>query len=373
MRSMYRFSVIALAVGALALFGIASTSYADAKVVGVAWAGLGIQKVTPNDPATAGYNSVTDIREDGLAEINFTGGVGNVTARARYRVLGEQTAAGGTSKTPAAVRSDVTWKVSDALSLDFMNQSFGLPEALNAYSAYTIGVYTSEGDIGDLFASPQAFFVNNGGLDIRGSFGAADVGVMILGNCKPACSNGADTNNEERTLIPHLMFKAGAITIAVYDALAQGKTDVTTVTGTTATPKNSEISVNGRFKTDAMDLGLEYVTGKDQTGSSTDGSKYTGMAVGGKFGPIGFHYVTNSTKDAGGAKVQDVSEVALAYTIPLTEQADFILGVANRNDKLGTDGQIGANINNLKASGAGNPIAGGAKDTLVLASVKTTF
>ena len=47
MRSMYRFSVIALAVGAMALFGMAKPSHAEVKVSGVAWAGIGIHKTTP--------------------------------------------------------------------------------------------------------------------------------------------------------------------------------------------------------------------------------------------------------------------------------------------------------------------------------------
>ncbi|HKJ00665.1 MAG TPA: porin [bacterium] len=330
---MYRFSVIALAVGAMALFGMAKPGHAEVKVSGVAWAGIGIHKTTPKTG-----DGATDIRADSLGEINFTGGVGNVTGKVRYRVRGEQDAAGTASKTPAAVRHQVDWKVSDSLDIVFMGQSFGIPDSFVGYSETTLGVFTSQGDIGDMIASPQFFFVNRGGVDVRAGSGGVEYGIAVIGSCAPACGGVTD---QAQTIIPHVMVKAGGITAAVYYAAASGK-DLTTK----ATPKANEVNLGLAYHADNMQFGFQYVQDKDNPNSY----KYTGMALGGKVGAIGFHYNTQAQEDAAGTKTTDLNEIAFAYTVPLTEQAEFILGVAQDQDKLAET-----------------------KDLLVLASAKTTF
>lgn len=304
---------------------------------GYVMAGIGQIDV---DPGTASSESITEWNPESQGQLEARGGTGPVTARYRLRVredtrqANEQTIdvsdaqdasveidIGDGSEHFAALRHNITWKVTDAFTLRFDGVGFGTNYSLNAYGAYSVGHFGDGFTIGDKAA--QGLMVNVRGVDATFKTGGIEVGAMILVDCNPKCP---DASQESQTLIPHFYGKFGAIRVAAFIQMAES----TAKDGTTSV-ENTLNDVNVRYKTGAMDIGFEYATSEDKDDAG-DKAELNSIALGGKFGPIGAHYVT-SEKGAVGATLLETTELTVAYKMKLTDKASLAFGYAIQTEE----------------------------------------
>lgn len=328
--------LILVALVAASFTMVAGSAFAQGYVQfkGYVMAGLG---QLSTDSGVAGSSSVTEWNPESQAQIEARGGVGPLTARFRLRVREDtrkansqtidvsdaqdgsvEVSAGNGSEHFAALRHNVTWKASDAVTVRFDGVGFGTNYSLNAYSAYSIGHFGDGFTIGD--KSAQGLLVNVRGIDGTFKTGAMEFGAMILADCNPSCPGASQ---ESQTLIPHFYGKFGDLRVAAFLQMAES-----TASDATTSVENTLTDVNVRYKTSAMDVGFEYVTTEDKDAAG-DKDESTAIALGGKFGPIGAHYVTSESGAVGGTLLA-TTEIAVAYMMKLSDKGGLAFGYAIR-------------------------------------------
>ena len=321
MSKFFKNTLAAATVASLMVFG-ASTSFAEVGIKGGVSAGFGMSGYTPAEgDGMSGWDGQSQ------AQIDVSGGADSVTAKYRLRVREGD-------RTLAATRHAVNWKTTDALTLEFWGQSFGLAASFPGYGAYTVGYFGDGHPIGDSLPSDVAFFVNMRGLNVDFNLGTMAVGVSLLNDCRPTCSTESDEDgktiaaSEQSTMVPHFRGKFGAINLGVFMAMASGKNSAGE--GTTG----SETNINLAFATDGMKVGFEYAM-KDYNGDATG----TGMALGVHVAGVEAHYVSSS-REASGFDLGGFTEIAAAYRMKLTEQASMAPAYASYSE-TGADGATG--------------------------------
>ena len=330
-------AVLTAAVIAIVLLPLPAA--AEVRIAGHVMAGLGQYSVDD------GVDTTSRLRGESQGEVNFLGSNGAVSYRYRLRVR-ESTRDSSTTTTTyavvdsvgvptgdtvdvsdtttegfAAVRHQVSWKVSDALTLDFWGQSFGLPAAGTAYGVYSIGHFGDGIVIGDAVPTTVGRFSNATGVNVDFNLGAMSVGATILDHCKPDCG----TATEKMTIVPHFRGKFGDISVSAFMSNASG-TDAAD-----AAVDASETNLEVAFKTSAIQVGFEYVMYSD-----SGDNEATGMALGLKLmgGAVGLHYVSLVAQDGAGNDISDDSEIAAAYTHTINDKSSLVIGYASASDNF---------------------------------------
>ena len=312
------------------LFLVPGTSLGEISFKGAVTGGLGIYTDDNND-ATGG-TSVTDVRGEARAYVDFHGGTGDVAIRLRYRV-------DETSKALSATRSRVVWKAAPNLKLTFAGLGFGVGNTFTAYGAYSTGHFGDGMVLGDMIPGNTVYLLlNSSGIDLNYSEGNLNAGVGLLANCRPGCPGSA---GEDQTIYVHGVIKLGNMKIGGWQSNATASDS--TGTGVDA----SETAFVFRMDTPAFKLGFEYVLNSD----STD-AEFTGIALGAHVGPIHVGFVSRVDEDASGTETKSESEIRGAFMVKISDQATLAFGYATRSDNL-----VGAD----------------ATDTLIMVSAKSTF
>ncbi len=314
---------VGFAFAVIVLFLLPFSAAAEVRISGHVTAGMGQYN---NEPPGGGASS-SDFEGEGEGEIDASASDGPVSARVRYRVRED----GGGAIT--AIRHQVSWKTSDALTLDFYGLSFGLPASAVAYGVYSVGHFADGFPIGNLDPTAVGRFLDTTGVNVNFKFGESSAGVALLDSCEPACPGGAV---EDSTFTIHFLGKFGSISVGAFLANAKEETSDAT-----------ETNFQGVYDTGSMGLALEIST----YGDSVD-NKGNGMAFGVSVGAIGAHYVTYKVEDSAGTGIMDQAEISLAYTHKITDKSNLAIGYASWSDKITTQEQT---------------------DTLLIASLKSNF
>jgi hypothetical protein len=332
---MYRFSMIAMAVGALALLSAGSALAAQHEgMKGLSIGGsmnAGIEMVDSGSASQIGVQSE--------AVLDFSAASGPVSMKFRIE-------ANDNSTTLDNVRNQIKWQVTDGFSMTISGMSFGETATIVPFGASTVGQFTPFGSVAGHRASvtQYVFGVNQPSADFRFAFGSSNAGLVLNprynldGNVvkaatptDAAAAKKADTTpaTETMTLSPYFNGQFGAIGVNFMHTIASGKMG----TGQTVDPEASETSVAVTFKGGAFSAVLQIAPGTYTDGVTGDEHTTQAINVGVKASGISFHYVTETDdNDTTSAVVEDNVDIALAYSSAINEKASWTVGYAQNTE-----------------------------------------
>jgi hypothetical protein len=322
---MYRFSMIALAVGALALIS-AGTAFAASHE--------GMKGLSISGRGTAGIGMVSNEAADTTewtilseAIINFVGKAGPVTGKFRLEAnAGPAPSAtsyavdeGGTAtytiKDTSAdsrlnnLRNQVEWAVTDAFTLTLAGSSLGFGPGVRPYGATTVAHFGSiNPGIGDFHGNVLVFMVNDRYVQGDFKFGAMNAGLALTGQAVLSSLSGA----EVLVLVPYFQGSFGAVNVDFYYATGSDNAD----------NEATEMSLAGAFKAEAFSAALQFVQG-----SRAGDVDVTGINLGARFGGIHFHYIS---KEVG--TTDPVVDLALGYTAAIADGSNWSVAYASRDN-----------------------------------------
>jgi hypothetical protein len=322
---MYRFSMIAMAVGALALLSAGSALAAQhegMKGVSISGSMTADLEMVSTDPDGTASTSQIGIQSE--AVLDFSAASGPVSMKLRLEANDAKT-------TLDNVRNMIKWQVTDGFSMTISGMSFGETATLAPFGASTVGHFTQNGSSAGHRASNTmyVFGVNKSSADFRFSFSGMNAGLVLNPDFALEGGTGA---TETMTLSPYFFGNFGALGVYFQHSIASG-------TGVGGDPEASETSVAVVFKSGQMQASLQIAPGSKKTAAGAESDTNT-MALGLRFGGIKFHYITEEEETSAGAKVEDNTDLAVSYTGAISEKAEWTVGYA-MSDGLGGAGITG--------------------------------
>lgn len=314
-------SLLKLSLAALLAMVVAGTAMAQAQVKwsGNIGAGFGQISYGEVEPAEAYSEYITSIE----ANLRATVEAGPVTAIARFRPRGHQSATNGGQSLNAASTSnglnefytEIWWKPTDAFTVGmgrFQGQAWSQPMSGNYLIINKLG-------------SPEYFLNWTGidGLDLEFNAGVVQVGLAIASECRPDCADvAAADRHTASTMVPHITGKFGDIGLRIQLPQTSVK-DVLNDEVRTGAGYNVGVSWSG-MQGVYVGFDLQSFTNKEFAGAEDQVKSAMGLRV--DFSGFQLGYWSGKVVAVGGADGTDSTEtfIKLAYFFKVSDNASII-------------------------------------------------
>jgi hypothetical protein len=347
MRSLFKLSLAAL----LAMVVAGTAMAADVKWSGNIGAGFGQISYGKND--NTGADAYSEYITSMESNLRATVEAGPVTAIARFRPRGHQSATNGgqtLSASPAGTASlnefynELWWKPTDTFTVGFgrfQGQNWANPMS---------GTYLIINPLG----APEYWLNWTGidGLDLEFNAGVVQVGLAIASECRPACGDVTAANQHSaQTMVPHLAGKFGDIGIRA-QLPATSVTDKSNDESRTGSGYQVGVSWSG-MQGVYVGFDMQSFTNKE-FGGGEDQTK-TGMGLRVDFSGVQLGYWSGKVVGSGGVDGAETTEtfMKLAYYWKVSDQATIVPEYTMDTQNPDSDG-AGKDVSNTLIRLVGN-------------------